>query len=52
MPISRSIWDHPLQTSALFKEGGVKNLPNLPMVADGSDCSKKIPMEEGRGQKS
>ena len=32
------LWDHPSKTSALFKGGGVKNLPNLP-----TDSSKKLP---------
>ena len=33
-------------TSAFFRGGGVKNLPNMPM-----DSRKKLPTEGGRGQK-
>jgi hypothetical protein len=32
------IGDHPFKTSAFFRGGGVKNLPNLP-----TDSSKKLP---------
>ena len=41
------IWDHPFRTSALFRGGGVKNLPNLP-----TDSSKKLPMVGGVGVKN
>ena len=34
--------DHPFKTSALFRGGGVKNLPNLPM-----DSSKNLPTVGG-----
>ena len=34
----QTIMDHPFKTSAIFKGGGVKNLPNLPM-----DSTKKLP---------
>ena len=37
-----SIGDHPFKTSAFFKGGGVKNLPNLPM-----DSTKKMPSVGG-----
>ena len=36
------LWDHPFKTSALFRGGGVKNLPNLP-----TDSSKKLPTVGG-----
>ena len=39
--------DHPFKMSSFFRGRGVKNLPNLP-----TDSSKKLPTEEGRGQKS
>ena len=39
--------DHPFKTSAFFRGGGIKNLPNLP-----TDSSKKLPTVGGRGQKS
>ena len=34
--------DHPFRTSAFFRGGGVKNLPNLP-----TDSSKKLPTVGG-----
>ena len=39
--------DHPFKTSAFLRGGGFKNWPNLP-----TDSIKKLPTEEGRGQKS
>ena len=39
--------DHPLKTSAFLREGGVKNLPNLP-----TDSSKKLPTVRGVGVKN
>ena len=38
----RPLWDHSFKTSALFRGGGVKNLPNLP-----TDSSKKLPTVGG-----
>ena len=38
--------DHPFKTSAFYREGGVKNLPNLP-----TDSSKKL-STEGVGVKN
>ena len=38
--------DHPFKTSACFRGGGVKNLPNLPM-----DSTKKLPTVGGLGSK-
>ena len=32
------IWDYPFKTSAFYRSGRVKNLPNLP-----TDSSKKLP---------
>jgi hypothetical protein len=40
-------WDYPFKTSAFFRGGGVKNLPNLP-----TDSCKKLPTDGGRSQKS
>ena len=37
-----AIRDHPFKTSAFFRGGGVKNLPNLPM-----NSSKKLPTVGG-----
>ena len=34
--------DHPFKTSACFRGGGVKNLPNLP-----TDSTKKLPKVGG-----
>ena len=34
--------DHPFKTSACFRGGGVKNLPNLP-----TDSTKKLPTVGG-----
>ena len=34
--------DHPFKTSASFRGGGVKNLPNLP-----TDSTKKLPTVGG-----
>ena len=38
--------DHPFKTSACFRGGGVKNLPNLP-----TDSTKKLPTVGGVGVK-
>ena len=41
-----TIRDHPFNTSACLREGGVKNLPNLP-----TDSTKKLPTVGGEGSK-
>ena len=40
------IRDHPFKMLSVFRGGGVKNMPNLPM-----DSSIKILTEGGRGKK-
>ena len=45
--IANPLGDHPFKTSAFFRGGVVKNLPNLP-----TDSSNKLPTVGGRRQKS